>query len=310
MKILVTGGAGFIGSILVGRLVDHNHEVVVVDNLVTGNRGNVSEGATFYLQDILDKKLQEIFLMEQPDCVIHLAAQCLVQRSVKDPLLDASINIMGTINLLENCCRHRVKKMIYASSAAVYGDPKYLGIDEHHPIQPSSFYGISKYAPEHYVQAYAALYGLKYTILRYANVYGIRQDSKGEGGVISIFADCLLKNKRPLIYGDGNQTRDFIYVEDIAAANIAALTSADGEILNIGTNQPTSINELLQLMNEINGTDIEPVYLPERAGDIRHSYLNNNKALKYLEWKPKFNLKEGLEETFDFYSSQTSSKRG
>lgn len=251
--------------------------------------------------DITDKGLENVFEKEKPDFVIHHAAQIDIQKSIKDPVFDAKINILGTINLLECCRKYDVKKVIYASSAAVYGNPEYLGVDEKHRVYPISYYGISKHTPEHYFEVYHELYGLKYTVLRYANVYGIRQDPKGEGGVISIFIDKMLNGERPVIFGDGEQTRDFIYVKDVAKANLLALKKGDNEIINISTNKAITINELVDIMNEIMGTYLKPIYANSRKGDIVHSYLDNKKALSILEWKPEYRLEQGLKETIEYY---------
>jgi UDP-glucose 4-epimerase len=220
---------------------------------------------------------------------------------VENPLLDANINIMGTINLLEACRKYGVQKVVYASSAAVYGNPQYLPIDENHPVKPLSGYGISKHTVEHYLEVYRNLYGLRYTVLRYANVYGIRQDPRGEGGVISIFIDKILNGERFIINGDGEQTRDYIYVEDIARANLAAIDRADGEILNIGTGKSTSLNELVGLFRTITGEPLEVGYGPERPGDIKHSYFRIEKAKSQLAWEPSVTLKEGLSKTYEYY---------
>jgi UDP-glucose 4-epimerase len=302
MKVLVTGGAGFIGSHIVDHLISNNYEAIVVDNLSTGKEENINSSAVFYKVDITNyQSLNKVFSVVKPDYVIHHAAQISVQNSIINPSFDADINIVGTINLLSCCVEFGTKKIIYASSAAVYGNPVYLGIDEEHSVQPLSFYGISKQIAEHYIKAFSELYNLKYTILRYANVYGIRQDPKGEGGVVSIFVDKLLNNEQPTIFGDGKQTRDFIYVEDIALANLAAIYSGDGEIINISMNQPTSLIELLKMMNEICSTSIKAVYMEARQGDIRESYLNNTKAKQILSWEPIYSLYEGLRLTLEFY---------
>lgn len=302
MKVLVTGGAGFIGSHIVDQLISNNYEAIVVDNLSTGKEENINPAAVFYKVDITNyQDLNKVFSEEKPDYVIHQAAQISVQNSIINPSFDADINIIGTVNLLSCCVKFGSKKIIFASSAAVYGNPIYLGIDEAHSVQPLSFYGISKQIAEHYIKVFSGLYNLKYTILRYANVYGIRQDPKGEGGVVSLFVDKLLNDELPAIFGDGKQTRDFIYVEDIALANLAAIYSGDGETINISTNQPMSIIELLKMMNEICGTSIKAVYAEVRQGDIRESYLNNTKAKQILAWEPVHSLYEGLRLTLEFY---------
>ena len=212
MEVLVTGGAGFIGSNIVDGLIEADHQVIVVDNLSTGKKENLNEQAEFYNLDLEDQELKEIFRENEISHVIHHAAQIDVQHSIKDPLFDAQNNILSTINLLECCRAYNVKKIIYASSAAVYGEPDYLPVDEDHPIKAMSPYGISKHTPEHYIKMYSELYNLKYTIFRYANVYGPRQDPKGEGGVVSIFVDKMLAEERPVIFGDGQQTRDFVLI--------------------------------------------------------------------------------------------------
>lgn len=308
MKVLVTGGAGFIGSHVVDLLIENGYEVVIVDNLSTGKEEFINKKAIFYKKDLTDDDLYEIFEKEKPDYVIHQAAQIDVQRSVDDPVFDAKVNILGTVNLLESCRKSGIKKVIYASSAAVYGNPEYFPIDEVHKINPISYYGISKHTPEHYFEVYRQLYGLKYTILRYANVYGIRQDPKGEGGVISIFIDKMLKGERPIIFGDGNQTRDFVYVKDVAKANLLALKRGDNEVVNISTGKPTSINELVEIMNKIMNTSLESIYTEPRKGDIVHSYLDNKKALEVLGWKPEYSLEDGLRETIEYYKRVTSNK--
>ncbi|MEG6569730.1 SDR family oxidoreductase [Thermoanaerobacterium thermosaccharolyticum] len=301
MNILVTGGAGFIGSNIVDLLIDNGYDVIVVDNMSTGKKENINKKARFYNIDITDNDLYKAFEDEKIDIVIHHAAQIDIQRSINDPVFDAKANIIGTINLLECCRKFDVKKIVYASSAAVYGDPEYLGVDEKHRVNPISYYGISKHTPEHYIKVYNELYGLKYTILRYANVYGIRQDPKGEGGVISIFIDKMLNGERPVIFGDGNQTRDFIYVKDVAKANLLALEKGDNEIINISTNKATTINELVNIMNKIMNASLKPIYAVPRKGDIVHSYLDNKKAKDVLGWKPDYELEDGLKETVEYY---------
>lgn len=295
MKILVTGGAGFIGSHLVDYLISLNHYVCIVDNLSTGRLQNVNKKASFYQMDIADPKLIELFLDKRPEIVYHLAAQISVPESIKDPLTDAQTNITGTLNLLDACRIYNVKKIIYSSSAAVYGNASQLPITEESPIMPVSPYGISKYTVECYLKIYAMLYGLNYTILRYANVYGERQNSGTEGGVVAIFADKLSKSVSVEIYGDGEQTRDFIYVKDVVSANIAALTNGNNDVFNIGTGRKNSINVVYNTMKRILNTYQPPIYAKKRSGDLRDSYFNIEKAKKLLIWEPEYLIYEGLE---------------
>jgi UDP-glucose 4-epimerase len=301
MNILVTGGAGFIASHIVDQLIEAGHQVHILDNLSTGKRNHINPRASFYQADLLDEQLTQLFAAILPEIVIHHAAQIDVQTSLKHPLLDAKINILGTIAILEQCRDHKVRKIIYASSAAVYGTPEYLGVDERHPLKPLSFYGISKHTPEHYIETFSTLFGLDYTILRYANAYGIRQDPKGEGGVVSIFVDKLLQEQQPLIFGDGEQTRDFIYVKDIVSANMAALEHGSRSIYNISRNVQTTVVELLQLMCELCNRAYTPKFEPPRSGDIIHSRLDNSAAIRDLGWTPAYNLRQGLQETCDYY---------
>lgn len=301
MKVLVTGGAGFIGSHIVDKCIDAGHQVIVVDNLSTGKRENLNQEAIFHCIDIRDSKLDEVFQKEQPEVVIHQAAQIHVGTSVKEPVVDGTVNVVGTINLLECCRKNEVQKIVYASTAAVYGNPVDVPIDEKHPVQPLSPYGCSKYCAEKYIEMYAQLYGIKYTILRYANVYGERQDPRGEGGVISVFVDQTLEERTLTIFGDGKQTRDYIYVGDVATANIQAIMFGCGEILNVGTGVSTSLNEVVRIFGVVSekGNDVE--YGPERMGDIKHSYFNPQKACGELQWEPAVDLIEGLRKTYAYY---------
>ncbi len=306
MKVIVTGGAGFIGSNLVDQLVLSGIETHVIDNLATGHQAFIHPKATFYPVDILDtERLRDIFSAVQPDAVFHLAAQVDVGQSIKSPAIDAKTNILGSIHITE-LCREYGSQLIYSSSAAVYGTPLQPVIDEQHPIQPLSSYGISKFTPELYIRSLANPRNLHYTILRYANVYGPRQMAKGEGGVISIFINKLLQNEAPLIFGDGLQTRDFIYVSDVVNANIAALqTRADG-IFNISTGQHQSIQTIFDMIQGLTAKKIDAIYQPARSGDIGHSCLNNQLATKTLQWQPQVTLSAGLAKTYAYYSNQHS----
>ncbi|PUU87793.1 MULTISPECIES: SDR family oxidoreductase [Halanaerobium] len=302
MEVLVTGGAGFIGSNIVDGLIEAGHQVIVVDNLSTGKKENLNDQAEFYNLDLRDQKLKEVFKENEISHVIHHAAQIDVQHSINDPLFDAQNNILGTINLLECCRAYKVKKIIYASSAAVYGEPDYLPVDEEHPIKAMSPYGISKHTPEHYIKMYNELYELKYTIFRYANVYGPRQDPKGEGGVVSIFVDKMLAEERPVIFGDGQQTRDFVHVYDIVKANLLALDNGDNILVNISTQSRDSVNDLVDHLNQILPYEIKAIYQEARKGDILHSSLANGKAKEQLGWTPGYDFKDGLEQTVGYYS--------
>jgi UDP-glucose 4-epimerase len=299
MKVLITGGAGFIGSSIAEELLKENIEVVIVDNLITGKERNVPREAVLYKADICDN-LDEIFMVEQPDYVIHQAAQVSVSASISDPVYDGDENIVGTINLLKTCVRHKTKKFIFASTAALYGNPQFLPVDETHPVVPISPYGLSKHCAELYIKLFSNLYDLPYTILRYANVYGIRQDANGEAGVVAIFIEKLLSGQTVNIYGDGLQTRDFIYVKDVARANVAALYRGKNETINISYKTRISIQDIIAELEKIHKNIIPQTYLDERPGDIRHSILSNDKAKDLLNWNPKHSFSAGLRETFDY----------
>jgi len=302
MEVLVTGGAGFIGSNIVDGLIKEGHKAIVVDNLSAGKKENLNEKAEFYQLDIRDQELEKVFEQHDITQIIHHAAQIDVQHSIKDPLFDAQNNILGTINVLEMAKKYEVEKIIYASSAAVYGEPDYLPVDEEHPIKAMSPYGITKHTPEHYIKMYNELYDLKYTIFRYSNVYGPRQDPKGEGGVVSIFVDKMLAEERPIIFGDGEQTRDFIHVYDIVKANLLALEKGDNILVNISTESRDSVNDLVDYLNEILPYSLEAINEEARKGDILHSSLANDKAKELLGWTPDYGLRAGLAQTVEYYS--------
>ncbi|WP_027633524.1 NAD-dependent epimerase/dehydratase family protein [Clostridium hydrogeniformans] len=301
MKILVTGGAGFIGSNIVDGFIENGHDVVVVDNLSHGKRGNLNSKVKFYNLDIRDKELNKIFESERPEVVCHHAAQISVPKSVDNPIEDADINIIGSLNLLECCRLYGVKKVIYPASAAIFGEPIYLPIDENHPLDMMSGYGVTKHTLEHYLKVYKELYNINYTVMRYANVYGPRQDSTGEGGVVAIFCEKILENEVPTIFGNGEQTRDFVFVKDVVEANIKALTELDNEIYNVATNTKISIDDLFNMVCNILNKDMKPVYGEERAGDIRHSYMTYKKINEACGWKPQYSLENGIKETINYY---------
>lgn len=300
MKVLITGGAGFIGSHLVDLLLKENYQPIIVDNFSTGQKKFIPKGVKVYELDLESPTLEEVFKKDRPSFVFHLAAQVDVNDSIKKPLFDARTNILGTINLLDCCQKYRVKKIIYSSSSAVYGEC-ISSFVESSSISPLSFYGISKYVPELYLQAYSDLYGLEYTILRYANVYGPRQSASGEGGVISIFCKKFLDGEAPCIYGDGEQTRDFVFVKDIAKANVLAMASGTNDTFNISCNESTSINQLFSSLAKLTKSSDRPIYSATRKGDVRHSRLNNEKAKQRLCWVPDYSLETGLAETIAYY---------
>jgi len=297
MKILVTGGAGFIGSHLVDRLVENGHKVYVLDNLTTGSLNNINKAVTFLELDINSKKTLNAISSIRPEIVFHLAAQVSVQASIENPVFDGKTNILGSVNLLKSCVNSGVRKTIFASSAAVYGNPQYLPVNEKHPITPLSFYGASKYASENYIQVFHHLFKLNYAILRYANVYGPRQSARGEGGVVAKFTECILNNKTPKVFGSGLQTRDFIYVEDIVSANLAALEKPGSQLVNVSTNSATSINHLLEIYGEVINKKVNACRLNARTGDVMHSRLDNQLAKTALNWQADNSLFEGISKT-------------
>ncbi|MBC7333573.1 MAG: NAD-dependent epimerase/dehydratase family protein [Actinobacteria bacterium] len=303
MKILVTGGAGFIGSNVVDRLILEGYNVVVVDNLSSGKRENVDSKAKFYEADIRDSRISEIFETEKPEIVIHNAAQISVRDSVKDPIYDAEVNIIGSLNILELCKRAGVKKVIFASSGGtVYGEQKIFPASEDHPLSPISPYGVAKLAVEKYLYYYYFNYGLKYVSLRYANVYGPRQDPHGEAGVVAIFCSRLVEGKNPVINGDGKQTRDYVYVSDVVEANINAIECDFVGELNIGTGKETDVVELFYMLKEISGkNDVEEVHGPPMEGEQRRSCLDYEKAKLVLGWEPIVKLEEGLKLTYHWF---------
>ena len=310
MKIMVTGGAGFIGSNVVDEFVRLGWDVIVVDDLSTGRRENLNAAATFYQMDVRDPELAKVFQAEKPDIVDHHAAQISVRMSVQDPLRDASINVLGSLNVIENCVKFGVKKIVYASSGgAVYGEPVYLPCDERHPVDALCPYGVTKHTPEHYLYLYRQLYSLNYTVLRYPNVYGPRQDPFGEAGVVAIFSEQMLGGEQVVINGTGEQERDFVYVGDIVASNVLSVEKGDGEIYNIGSGIGTSINQIFQELSRITGYTKPPVYGPPKPGETFKIYLDAARAAKELGWRPRVSLQEGLSRTVDFFREWRSNGR-
>lgn len=306
MKVLVTGGAGFIASHVVDLLIQHGYEVVIVDDLSSGRRSNLNPAAKFYQMDIRDPRVVEIFEAERPDIVDHHAAQMDVRKSVVDPEFDADVNVRGSIHLLECARKYGVKKFIYISTGgAVYGEPEYLPCDEKHPINPICPYGASKHTVEHYLYMYKVLYGLDYAVLRYPNVYGPRQDPHGEAGVVAIFTGLMLSDKPVIINGDGEQTRDFTYVGDCAYANVLAIENPRGTgIYNVGMGEPTSVNQIFRTLKDITGYAHEPTNGPAKLGETRFIYLDSRKIRDELNWKPNVSLREGLAATVEYFRAK------
>lgn len=302
-KVVVTGGAGFIGSNIVDTLLDRGMVPIIVDDLSTGKIENVNEKAIMYHQDVRDKKgLEKIFKTHNPDYVLHLAAQISVSRSVREPLYDEEVNVKGTLNILEMSHKYGVKKLIFTSSGGVmYGENPEFPTPESVCPDPVSPYGISKLAGEKYVRFYGNEKGLRYTILRYGNVYGPRQSPDGEAGVIAIFTKKML-NKEPLtINGDGEYVRDYIYVGDVVEANLLSLEKGNGEVFNIGTGIAKSVNDVFKSLKEHVYYTIEPIYGEPRPGDLRKSLLDNSHAREVLGWKPRYSFSDGLRETVKFF---------
>ncbi|MDR1244341.1 MAG: NAD-dependent epimerase/dehydratase family protein [Endomicrobium sp.] len=303
MKVLVTGGAGFIGSNIVDALVEKKNSVVVIDNLSSGKKENVNKQSKFYKVDICDqKKVLEIFKKEKPQIVIHHAAQIDVRKSIEDPVFDVNVNIIGSINILGACVQTKVKKIIFASSGGtIYGECKAVAPKEDSMPNPLSPYGIAKNSVENYIKFYSEIYGLEYTILRYGNVFGPKQDPHGEAGVVAIFAQRMLKNEDIMVFGDGKQMRDYVYVFDVVDANVKSLTKGKNEVINIGTSKATSVNKLVEVMSRVSGYKKKAIHKPKRGGELFKSFLNINRARKVLEWSPKINLDRGIKITLEYF---------
>jgi len=304
MKILVSGGAGFIGSYLVDKLIKDGHQVVVIDNLSTGKKENLNKKAKFYKVDIQSPKISQIFKREKPEKVFHLAAQVDLRKSVENPIESAKVNILGSLNILENCQKFKIKKIIFSSTGgAIYGEAKIIPTPEDYPANPLSPYGIEKLTIEKYLDYYWKVFKIPYISLRLANVYGPRQNSKGEAGVIAIFCDKMLCGKQPIIYGLGCQTRDFVFVDDVAEANILAMESKKIGIFNIGTGKETDINTIFEKIKKLIGVKCKKIHAPAKSGEQKRSCLNYTKAKKELGWQPKYSLENGLRETINYFKN-------
>ena len=304
MKVLVTGGAGFIGSHLVDRLVQEGHEVSIIDDLSTGKRKNINKQARLYKMDIQSRTIDRVFRKERPIIVVHLAAQMNVRVSTEDPTFDASVNIMGTLNLLDHAVRHGVRKVTFASSGgAVYGEQNGVPAAESHSTDPLSPYGISKLAGEKYLAYYSYVSGLRFVALRLGNVYGPRQDSEGEAGVIAIFTKQMLKGSQPVINGTGLQTRDFVYVDDAVESVMATLAPDVQGIFNVGTGQETTVNDCYKILKDLTQSDCKDLHGPAKKGEQLRSVLDVTKLRQEFGWDPQVTFPDGLSKTVEFFKS-------
>lgn len=304
MKVLVTGGAGFIGSHVVDAYVAAGHDVVVVDNLSTGRRHHLPASVRFYELDIRSPDLRAAFERERPEIVNHHAAQSSVVISTADPRLDAEVNVLGTVNLLALCAQFSVRRIIFASTGgAIYGNPEHLPVDETHPAQPLAPYGISKLAGEYYVRHFAQA-DASWAILRYANVYGPRQDPSGEAGVVAIFARAMLDGRAPTVFGQGSQTRDFVYVEDVAKANVLAAKTPVSSLANIASGRETSVNDIAQHLRDLTGYAGPVLHAAPRPGEVDRVALDPGRARRWLGWSPATLLDEGLHRTVQWFRTQ------
>ncbi len=310
MRILVTGGAGFIGSHVADIFLGAGHRVAVVDALMAGEENRTPRGAVFYQEDIRRPACVDVFERERPDVVAHYAAQINLRRSIEDPVTDGETNVLGTLRLLDLARRFGTRQFIFASTGgAVYGEPQVLPAGEDHPILPTSPYGFHKYLGEQYLSYYRRVHGLETVVLRYSNVYGPRQTPSTESGVISIFGSALLRGEPPVIFGDGTQTRDFVYVEDVADANLRALGRDIPEPINIATGIETSINDLFAHLRTLTGTRVKPVHGPAVPGEVHRISLAIQRAAALLEWRPRVSLEEGLRRTVEWLRTERSALR-
>jgi UDP-glucose 4-epimerase len=302
MRILVTGGAGFIGSHIVDAYLAGGHDVAVIDNLATGRRASVAKGAALHEIDIHSRETERVFAEFKPEVVNHHAAQASVKVSTGDPVFDLEINGGGTARIAALCVEHGVRKMIYSSSGGtVYGEPAALPVPESHATKPVSNYGLSKLVGELYIELMARTAGLDYTILRYSNAYGPRQDPHGEAGVVAIFTGRMLAGEQCTIDGDGEQRKDYVYVGDIARANVLCLEGGSGATLNIGTGRGTSVNEIYQALDAATGNTVAARHGPPRAGDVRNFWLDTTRAGEVLGWHAEVGFDEGIATTVAWF---------
>ncbi len=303
MRILVTGGAGFVGSHVVEAYLADGHDVHVVDNFTTGHPSNLDPRATLHEMDIQSPEFEALFASLKPEVVNHHAAQASVKKSTHDPIQDLVQNAGGTANVARLCAEHGVSKMIYSSSGGtVYGEPLHLPLDESHPLAPVSPYGLSKLIGEEYLRLYQRTHGLNYTILRYSNAFGPRQDPNGEAGVVAIFTGRMLAQEACTIDGDGEQRKDYIYVGDIARANVFALEKGHGETVNIGTGKGISVNEIFEALNAETGNEIPARSGPPRPGDVRNFWIDTSKAKDVLGWAPEVEFVDGIRMTVESFT--------
>jgi UDP-glucose 4-epimerase len=302
MKVLVTGGAGFIGSHLVDRLIQEGHEAIIVDNLATGKRRNINRAARFYKLDVQSWRLERVFRNERPNVVMHLAAQMDVRKSVEDPMFDAQVNILGTLNVLQQAVKHGVRKVVFSSSGgAIYGEQETYPTPESHVTKPMSPYGLSKLCGEQYLSYFQRSSGLQVVSLRYANVYGPRQDPEGEAGVVAIFIQKMLNNEQAVINGNGRQTRDFVFVDDVVEANLAVMGQETQGTYNVGTGVETSINDLFRILIQHTGSTCKEVHGPAKKGEQTRSVIDNTKLRHELSWEPRADLSDGLKKTVEYF---------
>jgi len=309
MRILVTGGAGFIASHVADAFVAAGHQVSILDDLSSGKRGNLNAQATFYQLDVRDAAVTDVMRRERPEVLCHHAAQMDVRRSVADPIFDAQVNLVGLLNLLEQGRQHGLKRVLFSSTGgAIYGEQDVFPAPETHPTAPLSPYGVAKLASERYLFFYSVAYGISYVALRYGNVYGPRQNPHGEAGVVAIFAEKLLRGEQPVINGDGKQSRDYVYVGDLVRANLAALTSAFSGAVNLGTGIETDVNSIFRHLRTLCGSNAPEQHGPAKPGEQMRSVIDNALAQRVLGWRPQVSLEDGLRETVAFFRARLAAQ--